>query len=50
MSTTFVIQPGQFKLSDLRAIWKSPVKLALAESAMPRLMNRPRLLIVSSPW
>ncbi|TXI91608.1 MAG: histidine ammonia-lyase, partial [Burkholderiaceae bacterium] len=33
MSTTFVIQPGQFKLSDLRAIWKSPVKLALAESA-----------------
>lgn len=33
MSTTFVIQPGQFKLSDLRAIWKAPVKLALAESA-----------------
>ena len=33
MSTTFTIQPGQFKLADLRAIWQKPFKLALAESA-----------------
>jgi histidine ammonia-lyase len=33
MNTTFTIQPGQFKLADLRAIWKQPFKLALAESA-----------------
>lgn len=49
MSTTFTIQPGQFKLADLRAIWQQPFKLALADSAMPRSMNLLRPLIVSSP-
>ena len=33
MTTTLVIQPGQFRLSDLRAIWRQPVPLALADNA-----------------
>ena len=33
MSTIFTIQPGQFKLADLRAIWQAPFQLALASSA-----------------
>ena len=33
MTNTLVIQPGQFSLSDLRAIWQQPVPLSLADTA-----------------
>ena len=33
MNPTLVIQPGQFSLSDLRAIWRQSVPLALVDSA-----------------
>ena len=33
MTTTLVIQPGKFSLTDLRAIWQQPVSLKLADAA-----------------